>query len=208
MNIVELTYPVSGCVLPADNGYPLYSAVSRHLGQHLRHEVSLASIGGDRCALGRIMINRGSCLRLRTPCEMIRELLPLAGATLSVDGDEIVLGVPHVESLKLSATLVSRLVAIKGYTEPEPFLVAAEQKLRSVCQSGQLSLRMLTRGPRSGSPQRRVVRIKGKVIVGFGLQVRSLRAKDSESLLIHGLGGRRHMGCGIFVPVREWEEHQ
>jgi CRISPR-associated protein Cas6 len=47
------------------------------------------------------------------------------------------------------------------------------------------------------------VHIKGKKILGFGLTLKNLSPEDSMKILTHGLGGRRHMGCGIFSPVEK-----
>lgn len=80
MNIVELSYPIIGQTLPSDNGYPLYSAISRHLGEHLPEDVSLASVGGLVSGRGQVLVSSRSHLRLRTPCEKINLLLGLAGA--------------------------------------------------------------------------------------------------------------------------------
>ncbi len=205
MSTVELNFPIVGGFLPSDNGYPLYAAVSRNLGRHLPADVSLSSVGGIRDRQGRIVLSRSSALRFRLPSHVIQDLLPLAGAALEVGGQSITLGVPHVELIRANPTLVSRLVTIKGYTEPEPFLNSANLLLRRLCGSGHLSIPMKANGYRSGSPQRRVLKIKGRAIVGFGLQVEGLLPEDSERLLVYGLGGRRHMGCGIFVrpPVEE-----
>ncbi len=202
MNIVELSYPIIGQTLPSDNGYPLYSAISRHLGEHLPEDVSLASVGGLVSGRGQVLVSSRSHLRLRTPCEKINLLLGLAGAVLDVSGHEVFLGVPRVLPLKCCPTLKSRLVAIKGHTTPGTFLEAAERQLRRICSSGRVSIPILTQGPRAGLPQRRVLQIKDRTIVGFGLLVQDLDPQDCTSLLAYGLGGRRHMGCGIFVPVR------
>jgi CRISPR-associated protein Cas6 len=59
---------------------------------------------------------------------------------------------------------------------------------------------------RSGRGRRRVVRIKDKTVVGYGVHVAGLNAAESLCLQEHGLGGRRKMGCGVFVPVRGKEK--
>ena len=46
------------------------------------------------------------------------------------------------------------------------------------------------------------MRVKGQVIVGFAVQVKGLSAADSLKLQADGLGGRRRLGCGFFLPVR------
>jgi CRISPR-associated protein Cas6 len=57
-------------------------------------------------------------------------------------------------------------------------------------------------GERAGEPKRRVVRIKGVAITGYSLLVTELSAADSIKLQESGLGGRRHLGCGFFVPAK------
>jgi CRISPR-associated protein Cas6 len=47
---------------------------------------------------------------------------------------------------------------------------------------------------------RRTVRICGKIVVGYPLLVHRLLATESCQLQEGGLGGRRHFGCGVFVP--------
>jgi CRISPR-associated endonuclease/helicase Cas3 len=42
--------------------------------------------------------------------------------------------------------------------------------------------------------------------VGFGLKVRDLCDDDSIKLQERGLGGKRRMGCGIFVPFHSTRE--
>ncbi|MFM8300877.1 MAG: type I-MYXAN CRISPR-associated protein Cas6/Cmx6 [Microcystis aeruginosa] len=38
-------------------------------------------------------------------------------------------------------------------------------------------------------------------MVGFALAIFDLSEEDSIKLQIHGLGGKRRMGCGVFVPL-------
>lgn len=47
--------------------------------------------------------------------------------------------------------------------------------------------------------ERRTLRVKDKQVVGFEVSATRLDAEDSIRLQESGLGGRRHMGCGIFV---------
>jgi CRISPR-associated protein Cas6 len=49
--------------------------------------------------------------------------------------------------------------------------------------------------------QRRTLRVRDKVIVGYAMVVEGLTAEESVCLQENGIGGRRRFGCGIFVPV-------
>jgi CRISPR-associated protein Cas6 len=48
--------------------------------------------------------------------------------------------------------------------------------------------------------KRRTIRIHGKEVVGYELVIEGLTADESVAIQTTGLGGRRHMGCGVFVP--------
>jgi CRISPR-associated protein Cas6 len=203
MIMVELAFPVTGAVLPEDNGYALYAAVSRALDDHLPEGVAVASIGGHPLGNWQIRLARGTRLRIRTPVDRIGDLLPLAGKFLGIDGHEIGLGVPEVRGLTPAPELAARMVTIKGFTEPYPFLEAVGRQLTALGVAGHATIPTVPGGKRQGLPQRRVVRIKDRSVVGFALVVSGLSEPDSLTLQAHGLGGRRHMGCGIFAPARD-----
>src|SRR3954447_156708 len=82
MIVVDLSFPVSGAVIPEDNGYPLYAAISRALGSHLRDGVAIASSGGPRLGDWRLRVTPETRLRIRTPADRIGDVLPLAGRFL------------------------------------------------------------------------------------------------------------------------------
>jgi CRISPR-associated protein Cas6 len=87
--------------------------------------------------------------------------------------------------------LYSRLVTIKGFMEPKEFLEAAKRQLEKIEVQTELQI-----------GERRTFRIKDKQVVGFEIAATGLDAEDSIRLQESGLGGRRHMGCGVFVPWR------
>ncbi len=68
---------------------------------------------------------------------------------------------------------------------------------------GSLTLFPSTDPKHEGEPTRRVIRIKGKRLVGYAVGVRGLDADGSVKLQQHGLGSHRRMGCGVFIPSME-----
>ena len=42
--------------------------------------------------------------------------------------------------------------------------------------------------------------------MGYAVHIGGLNAAESLRLQEQGLGGRRKMGCGVFVPVRRSEQ--
>jgi CRISPR-associated endonuclease/helicase Cas3 len=139
---------------------------------------------------------RGACLRLRLPANQFGAVLPLAGQRLSLDGHTIRLGIPLARPLQPAPSVYARIVTIKGFTEPGPFLEAACR------QTDELGLAVTLELPKDGATRhRRIVTIKGRKIVGFSLAAHGLSDADSLKLQTLGLGGRRAMGCGLFNPI-------
>ncbi|MFH1918301.1 MAG: type I-MYXAN CRISPR-associated protein Cas6/Cmx6 [Planctomycetota bacterium] len=130
-----------------------------------------------------------------------------------MNGSRIRIGVPQTRVLVPAARLYSRLVVIKGFLDPEPFLEAARRQLAALEIRGEPSLipqpeiaaaNLDKPAGTHSSYLRRTVRIRDKEIVGFALRVQDLTAEESIRLQEEGLGGRRRFGCGVFVP--NWME--
>jgi len=102
-----------------------------------------------------------------------------------------------------ASSLYARIVTIKPFTEPEPFLEAARRQLMTLGIDATLEL------PRDGRTRyRRIICIHGKKVVGFSLVVHGLSDQDSITLQSLGLGGRRTMGCGLFNPIANTQYSQ
>lgn len=206
MSAIDLAFPVRGNAIPADHGYALYAALSRVVPQiHEHPEVAVHRICGQPAEDSVLLLNDRSQLTVRLQAGQIPTFLPLAGQTLSVEGQSLSVGVPHVLALRPAARLAAHMVTIKGFMEPEGFLEAARRQVDANGISNEVLIgipKAEPGRPDEGEPIRRVIRIKDKTIVGFAVQVSGLTAEESITLQEHGIGGRRHMGCGIFVPFQ------
>jgi len=205
MTILELQFPVLGPSIAADHGYALYGALAHHVAALHTDEngLAIAPINGQYSGNNQFALDvRRSRLRFRLPDDRIASLLPLAGKALDVGGHRIRLGVPMVQALTPAPALIARLVTIKGFTEPGTFLQAAQRQLDALEIKGEAGIPLIASGTHAGEPRRRVLRIKDKKVVGFALQVTELTADESLRLQDHGIGGRRKMGCGFFVPLQ------
>ena len=76
-----------------------------------------------------MQLDTTSSLKVRLPPDRVPLLLRLAGKRLDLGEYTIRLGAPQIHPLKPSPVLYSRVVTIKGYTEPEPFMGAVRRKL-------------------------------------------------------------------------------
>jgi len=201
--MIDCSFRLLPGAVPLEHGYSLLSALSRIMPSlHGDIQIGVHPIRGRRTGANVLTLDGDSRLRIRAPVDRVGELLALAGRFLDVGGHEIGLGVPELWALAPATTLYSRLVTIKGFTEPGPFLEAARRQMDAMGVSGRLEVPTVPEGPRAGLPRRRVVRVRQMSVVGFAIVVEGLSDADSLTLQERGLGGRRRMGCGIFVPVR------
>jgi CRISPR-associated protein Cas6 len=98
--------------------------------------------------------------------------------------------------LRSTNKLRSRIVTIKKFQEPEPFLEAAKRQLDALGIQGDISIPL----NEEGEPSRKAIKIKTYSVVGFSVNVTELNDEDSIKLQTFGLGGKHRMGCGIFTP--------
>ncbi len=207
--IVELHFPILGKRLPADHAYHLYSALSRIRPElHESNSVAIHTIKGSRDGRGFIHLVDHAKLRIRMPAEIIPHLYSLAGKKISVDNCHIQIGTPTINMLSPAALLWARIVLIKSanaqsHSDHETFLASARKQLNHLSIDAHLYLEPSATKEDSDGYARRILKIKGTTLPGFGVYVDGLSEDDSLRLQAIGIGGRRKMGCGIFVPVSE-----
>jgi len=201
---IDLRFPVEGDSLPLEHGYLLYAALSRAVpafhqpGKDLRFNL----ITGERGPRGLLRLTQFSKLRVRVEAEMVGFVLPLAGQWLQVGPGKLRLGVPSALPLTPAPLVAARIVTFKNCVTPEAFLSHAREQIDQMGIKGDPGIPLIREGDRAGQPQRRVLRIKGRAMIGYALQVAGLTAEESIRLQEGGLGGRRRMGCGFFLPIR------
>jgi len=212
MPSIDLSFKLIGGPIPVDHGYHIYSAISRVLPTiHGDDQIGVHPIFGRLLGGRMLALTESSNLTLRLPVDRVPDVLPLAGKTLDLGDGLLTVGIPNSRALIPAAALESRLVIIKGFMEPEPFLEAVQRQLKTLEIRGESSListgdAVEANQSRNGGTQsqcvRRTLRIRNKEIVGFALRVEALTAEESILLQEKGIGGRRRFGCGIFVPAR------
>jgi len=199
---VDLAFSlVSTHAVPADHGYLLYSAVSRMLPEvHQADGYGIHPIRGRQVGGRTLQLTEQSRLVIRVDAEQIARFLPLAGKPLQLLDRTLRIGVPQVRALVPATTLRSRLVTIKlpdTVSQPpeaaaECFRAAVLRQLHELGASGEVQVSL---------GKRRTLRIKDKEVFGYEVLLERLTAEESILVQEHGLGGRRHMGCGVFSPT-------
>lgn len=178
--------------VPCDHGYLLYAGLCALLpwlhedGSGIGvHPIRGQAVRGQR--LLRLTPDSRVCLRVGEGG--LETALALANRAVMVGEAEIWLGRPTVHPLAPSPALRSRLVTVKGCMEQTPFLQAIQAQLEVLG----------VKGAGIGIGKRRTLRIRHKEVVGYEVRLDGLGEAESLAAQAAGLGGRRHMGCGVFT---------
>jgi CRISPR-associated protein Cas6 len=204
MPVIDLSFVLVGTTIPLDHGYALFSALCRIVPElHGDTKVGVHPIRGRQTAPGVLSLAEGSRLRIRLPSEGIAPYIALAGKEIELAGNHVRVGIPQVDGLVPAANLAARLVTFRNALTSAALEEDVRRELARLEIAGTAHLVPSTRPNWQGQPLRRVLRVKDKKVVGYALRVTGLTAVESLRLQEVGLGGRRRMGCGMFVPVRE-----
>jgi CRISPR-associated protein Cas6 len=191
--VVDLCYPIiQGGTLEVDHGHALYLALRAAcagiaripgLGVH-----AVRGLCGDR--RGDLLLTDDSEVRLRIPAASAPLVQDLEGALLNVGGHGLRLGEPRLQPLGPVTALWARTLTIHFQN---PFRAAAQAQLeqRFAQDFPWGALRIL---------RARTIRFEGRQLIGFEAAVRNLTPQASLLLQSQGFGGRRALGCGLFVP--------
>ncbi len=190
--LVDVAFSVRGGVIPLDHGYSVFGAVSRVVPKvHSEAGWGIHPIYGRRSGVGMLTLLPQSALTIRVPPGEIGTLLSLSGQCLDIDGHQMVVGVPKLFPLKPRPLLRSRFVTIKKFEkQPADFAEAVKRQLTELQIDGSATVAV---------GQRRVIRVGEHKIVGFSVALDGLSADDSIRVQVNGIGGRRHMGAGVFL---------
>lgn len=194
MNMIDLSFPVkSQASLPVDHGYLLYASLCRVLPElHAVNEIGVHPLHGRQTGNRQMQLTEFSRLILRAAVDRIPSLIQLAGKELKVTERTIRVGVPQVHGLIPAPALRSRLVTTKNGDDIERFRTELLRQLSAMKVSAEAIVTIT---------KRRTFRIKDKEIVGHEVILEGLTADESIVVQEIGLGGRRHMGCGVFDPL-------
>ena len=192
---IDLAFHVmSSTSIPSDHGYALFGSISKLLPAiHESNAIAIHPIRGTQVGNRQIQLNGNSRLTIRIGISEIPICLPLAGKLLDITGTKIQVGVPEIRTLTPAARLASRLVTTKNCLDQLRF--EAELK-RQATNLGAESTLQYSIG------KRRTLRIRDKEIVGYEVVFENVPPELSLAIQANGIGGRRHMGCGIFLATQ------
>lgn len=194
---VDLFFSLRGQRVPVDHGYSLYGAISRLLEEdkpgwlHCSEYIAIHPIRGRYMGSNELLIEPASRLGFRVPVSKIPDFLPLAGQAMNLDGHRLRIGVCTTHALTPVTAVYAHIVTTRNGQDEARFNEEIARQLHDLNIKGES-----TRG------KRRVLNIRGKTVIGHSLLVSELTAQESIRLQEEGVGGRRKMGCGVFVPWR------
>lgn len=215
---VELSFAVVGQTLPADHGYGLYSAISKqHPKLHDLEGLALNTIFGNPNRNGEIELTEKSRLLIRCQSDSIMAVLALAGTQLGLGKHMIRLGNPEIRQLRPFSDLKAWLVTIKHPSAkfdditPDWFLDACDRQLKALGINASVGIplndadetaRKAMQIKRKGEGLQKGKQRQTDCVIGYSVIVANLLPEDSILLQAKGIGGKRKMGCGYFVPYR------
>lgn len=200
-DVVDVAYAITCVKLPIDHAYALSRALravfpwfaDEGAGLHTIHVA--ASGNGWIRPTDFIHPSKRTKLVIRLPKSRLADAPALSGKTLDVDGHSVHVGSHGVRALNPISTVFARDVATDGGTE-DAFLANALQQLRDL---GIQPKKMLC------GTQGRIATPDG-AIETRGLMLAELSADHSLLLQQRGLGPRRALGCGVFIPHKDIQE--
>lgn len=192
---IDLWFPITGKEVPVDHGYQLYAAISRclespdHQWLHESNDIGIHLVRGSYAGPGRLTLGPHACFGVRLSAETVSRFLPFSGNLIQIGDDSVRIGIPKPSALIPAPNLYAHLVTTKNGQDEARFDDEVARQLATLNIQGKPQ-----RGPR------RIFRIKEKRVVAHTLLVTELTAEESIRLQESGLGGRRKLGCGVFVP--------
>lgn len=207
---VDLTFKLRGAPIPLDNGYLTYPALSRICPPlHELNNIGIHPIAGIPTRNKLLELTAKSHLKIRIHHQQIPLIYPyLAGQAFHIGQNYYQLDIPDYKPLISSESVYSRLVIITGFQDYTNFIEAVQRQLDNKGIQGKIEL--LTR--QDGTPQKRQLTINKEgtqfKVRGFGVKISELNLEDSLTLQEQGIGGKRKMMCGIFVPATRSKEEE
>ena len=202
---VDVAFSLTGERVPAEHGYALFAAMCRIIDDlHGASWLSVHPIPGEPNSDGTLTLRPDElALRLRVDPAYIDRVLPMAGATLSIEGYVVTVGTSRVLPLEPVAELGAWMVALKDRAYRQEFEAYLRRRLDVVGVRAAVEI-PAPMGAAAGehTDGRRVLHIRQQTIVGYPVILRGLSAEDSLRVQGLGIGGRQRFGCGVFAPMR------
>jgi CRISPR-associated protein Cas6 len=203
-DVVDLLFSINCREIPVDHAHALSTALkaaapeifeSFDIAVHSIHVASSAH-GWERPDFNtdeHLILSHRTKLTLRVPKESATQIQQsLHGATLDIDGCELVIGKAKSKPLSKQGTIFSRYIqCLEDEGEDETRFM---QRMATELENLGINIKKALCGKTT------LLHTPDGEILTRSLMLADLSAEESVKLQHHGLGGGRDMGCGIFIP--------
>ncbi len=203
-DVVDLLFSISCREIPIDHAHALSTALkaaapeifeSSDIAVHTIHVASSAH-GWERPDFNTdeyLILSHRTKLTLRVPKESATEIQQrLHGATLDIDGCELIIGKAKSKPLSKQGTIFSRYIqCLEDESEDETRFM---QRMAAELEKLDITIKKALCGKTT------LLHTPDGEILTRSLMLADLSTEESVKLQHHGLGGGRDMGCGIFIP--------
>ena len=200
-DVVDLLFKIECKSLPLDHGFALSQQIVQHIpwirdeSQAAIHQIHVAeSANGwmrpENPETEVLNVSRRTKMTIRIPSSRLEDIKTLTGKTLYINGHQLTEGDFSTRKLSKLTTIFARYIDTQGTEDENEFLESMVQKLieKDIKVRKMLSGRLATHQTDSG------------VILTRKLMLSDLDVKESVMLQEQGLGDKKLLGMGIFMP--------
>ncbi len=203
-DVVDLLFSINCREIPVDHAHALSAALkaaapeifeNSDIAVHTIHVASSAH-GWERPDFNtdeHLILSHRTKLTLRVPKQIASQIQQkLHGATLDIDGCELVIGKAKSKPLSKQGTIYSRYIqCLEGEAEDE---ICFMQRMAAELEDLGITIKKALCGKTT------LLHTPDGEMLTRSLMLADLSTEESVKLQHHGLGGGRDMGCGIFIP--------
>jgi len=200
-DVVDLLFKIECKSLPLDHGFSLSQQIVQHIPwiqdepQAAIHQIHVAeSANGwmrpEDPETEVLNVSRRTKMTIRIPSTRLENIKALTGKTLDINGHQLTVGDFSIRKLSRLTTIFARYIDTQGTEDENEFLENMVQKLieKDIKVKKMLSGRLATHQTNSGP------------ILTRKLMISDLDVKESVLLQEQGLGDKKLLGLGIFMP--------
>lgn len=203
-DVIDLLFQINCAALPVDHAWVLAEEINRVLpwfsdealaGLHVIH-VADSGNGWERPQGAEELLypSRRTPLVLRLPMHRLEDASALSGQTLNIHGHQIEVKTAKSRKLSITDILYSRYVACDPDWEEERFISWAISELKGM----RLRFKKILCGKQN------LLATPDGPLLTRSLMVANLSYEDAVYLQEQGLGSRRTLGCGVFIPQKSF----